>query len=144
GALAREESLRRDFHDLVERNRHSASRLILVQQALTVGRWQRQRDSLDAALLQVRSAALRQRFARYVNEVDGALGLHRDAFDEGALAKRISETGGAPIVDSVLLRGLAHVLADNASLWATFRCLVEDSIRARPVAMASIDIERSQ
>src|SRR5262249_53007971 len=42
--LAREQSLWRDFHDLMETNRNSSGRSILMQQALIVGRWQRQRD----------------------------------------------------------------------------------------------------
>jgi hypothetical protein len=113
------------FRDAVWLNRQLPSRFVLAQQALTVGRWQGLRERLDAALPQLLQPALRQRFVRYLNDVDGALGRHRAAFDDDGLAPRINQQAGVPLVDGLLLRGLALVLAENPSVRSKFRSLVE-------------------
>jgi hypothetical protein len=129
--LAREEPLWSDFRAAVRPSQQRPGRCVLVQHALTVGRWQVQRERLDAALLQVRSPVLRQRFARYVNEVDGALGRRREACDDGGLAQRLNRAAGAPVVDGLQLGGLTLVLAENTSVWNAFQAAIEELIRSR-------------
>jgi hypothetical protein len=131
GILAREEPLWSDFRAAVCSNQQPLSRSVLVQQALTVGRWQAQRERLDAALLQVRSPVLRQRFAKYMNEVDGALGRRGEACDDDGLAQRLNRAAGAPVVDGLQLGGLTLVLAENTSAWHAFQAAIEELIRAR-------------
>jgi hypothetical protein len=131
GILAREEPLWSDFRAAVRASQQRPGRSVLVQQALTVGRWQVQRERLDAALLQVRSPVLRQRFARYVNDVDGALGRRQEACDDGRLAQQLDQAAGAPVVDGLQLRGLTHVLAENTSVWNAFQAAIEELMRAR-------------
>ena len=122
--LALHETLALDFRDAVWANRRSAYGLALVQHALTVGRYLVRRERLEAALPQVLAPALRQRFAKYLNEVDGDLALQRDGFAHSELARRINQAAGALIVDGLQLHGLVHVLASDAYVWDAFRALL--------------------
>jgi hypothetical protein len=130
GILAREEPLWSDFRAAVRSKQQPPSWSVLMQHALTVGRWQAQRERLDAATLQVRSPVLRQRFARYVNDVDGALGRRHEACDDGGFAQRLNGAAGAPVIDGLQLGGLMLVLAENTLVWNAFRAAIDELMRA--------------
>jgi hypothetical protein len=134
--LALDESLALDFRDVIWANRQSSNAADLVQHAIEIGRCLVLRERLDFALSQVVSPALRQRFARYLNEFDGGLGLQREAFAHGGLARRITRAAGAPIVDGLQLHGLLHVLAAHAPVWEAFRMVVAESYPNKPGAVA--------
>jgi hypothetical protein len=131
GILALDELLALDFREAVCANRQSLGEVDLVQHAIEVGRCQVQRDRLDVALRQVLSRVLRQRFARYLNEIDGCLGVKREGFAHGGLARRINRAAGAPIVDGLQLHGLVHVLAVFFPVWDEFQALVSEPDRTK-------------
>jgi hypothetical protein len=134
GILALNETLALDFRDAVWASRQLPKLVELVQQAVAVGRYQVQRERLDLAMVQVRSPILRQRFARYLNEVDGELGMKREAFATGDLARRINRAAGALIVDGLQLHGLVHALAANPAIWEVFRAFSAESNRTQPIS----------
>lgn len=128
--LASDDALFSVYCGTVAGNRERPDRLLLIHQALTVGRWESQRERLEAALAQVLLPALRQRFSRYLNDLDGALALQRDALDAGGFAQWINETAGVPVVDGLQLKGLAWTFAEHPGLWQEFGGLLSE-LRAR-------------
>jgi hypothetical protein len=72
----------------------------------------------------------RRRIAKMVNEVDGRLGRCKEWGDDGGLSYCINSRIILPLMDWLLLRSMAFVLANDQLLWEDFRAVVRHQIQA--------------